>query len=143
MSPTPTSASSSRRVEAGQQEGRKIQREIDVIDAKASNESSQEPKAMQAGTREYPTDFPPQHHAKPGHEREIRPAPMYEAPGYKGSEKLKGKVALVTGATAGSGGPLPCFTRAKEPTSRSSTSMSMMTRRRPRKRSKPNANDVF
>jgi NAD(P)-dependent dehydrogenase (short-subunit alcohol dehydrogenase family) len=103
MSPTPTSASSSRRVEAAQQQGRKIQREIDAIDAKASNESSQEPKAMQAGTREYPTDFPPQHHAKPGHEREIRPAPMYEAPGYKGSEKLKGKVALVTGGDSGIG----------------------------------------
>jgi hypothetical protein len=96
MSPAPTSASSSR-AEAAQARGRKIQREIDALEAGASNDSKKEPKAMQAGAREYPTEFEPQHHAKPGLESEVRPAPMYEAPCYKGSEKLKGKVALVTG----------------------------------------------
>jgi hypothetical protein len=100
MSPAPTTASSPR-AEATQQQGRKIQREIDALESGAANEK--EPKAMQAGAREYPTEFPAQHHAKPGHESEVRPAPMYEAPGYKGSEKLKGKIALVTGGDSGIG----------------------------------------
>jgi hypothetical protein len=66
MSPVNTTASSPR-VEATQQQGRKIQREIDALEAGASNDSKKEPKAMQAGTREYPTEFPAQHHAKPGY----------------------------------------------------------------------------
>jgi NAD(P)-dependent dehydrogenase (short-subunit alcohol dehydrogenase family) len=102
MSPANTSASS-QRAEAAQQQGRKIQREIDALETGASNDSKKEPKAMQAGAREYPTEFEPQHHAKPGLESKVRPAPMYEAPGYKGSEKLKGKVALVTGGDSGIG----------------------------------------
>jgi hypothetical protein len=96
MSPAPTPTSSSR-AEATQAQGLKIQREIDAAEAKPANESKKEPRPMQAGAREYPTEFEPQHHAKPGLESEVRPAPMYEAPGYKGSEKLKGKVALITG----------------------------------------------
>jgi NAD(P)-dependent dehydrogenase (short-subunit alcohol dehydrogenase family) len=103
MSPSQKHASSSQRAEATQQQGRKVQREIDAIEAKPSNSSKKEPAAMQAGTREYPTEFPPQHHAKPGLESEVRPAPMYDAPGYKGSGKLEGKVALVTGGDSGIG----------------------------------------
>jgi NAD(P)-dependent dehydrogenase (short-subunit alcohol dehydrogenase family) len=99
MSPT----AASQRAEATQAQGRKIQREIDELEAGASNDSQKEPKAMQAGAREYPTAFEPQHHAKPGLESEVRPAPMYDAPGYKGSEKLKGKVALITGGDSGIG----------------------------------------
>jgi hypothetical protein len=102
MSPAQSTPSSARG-DAAQQQGRKIQREIDAAEAKPSNESNKEPKPMQAGTREYPTEFPAQHHAKPGLESEVRPAPMYDAPGYKGSEKLKDKVALVTGADSGIG----------------------------------------
>src|SRR5882757_1560412 len=96
-------ASSSQRAEGTQQQGRKIQREIDATEAKPSNTSKKEPKAMQAGTREYPTEFPAQHHAKPGLESDVRPAPMYDAPGYKGSEKLRGKIALITGGDSGIG----------------------------------------
>ena len=103
MSPAQSTPSSSPRAEAAEQQGRKIQREIDAAEAKPSNESKKEPKPMQAGMREYPTEFPAQHHAKPGLESEVRPAPMYDAPGYKGSEKLKDKVALVTGADSGIG----------------------------------------
>jgi hypothetical protein len=90
MSPASTTASS-QRADAAQAQGRKIQREIDALDTGASNDSKKEAKAMQAGAREYPTEFEQQHRAKPGLESEVRPAPMYEAPGYKGSEKLKGK----------------------------------------------------
>ena len=59
--------------------------------------------AMQAGARAYPTQLPAQHKAKPGREAELHPAPMYEAPFYRGSGKLEGKVALVTGADSGIG----------------------------------------
>jgi NAD(P)-dependent dehydrogenase (short-subunit alcohol dehydrogenase family) len=103
MSPSQKHATSSQRADATQRQGTKIQREIDALDAKTSNESEKEPKAMQAGAREYPTEFPPQHLAKPGRELEVRPAPMYDAPGYRGSEKLKDKIALVTGGDSGIG----------------------------------------
>ena len=61
-------------------------------------------EAMQAGAREYPAPpFPPQHQPKPGDEARLDPAPLYDAPFYKGSDKLKGKVALITGADSGIG----------------------------------------
>lgn len=60
--------------------------------------------AMQAGARKYPEPpFPKQHQAKPGSEAKLEPKPMYNAPYYKGSEKLKGKVAIVTGGDSGIG----------------------------------------
>jgi NAD(P)-dependent dehydrogenase (short-subunit alcohol dehydrogenase family) len=60
--------------------------------------------AMQAGARPYPEPpFPQQHHPKPGEESHLEPSPMYDAPHYKGSEKLKGKVALITGGDSGIG----------------------------------------
>ncbi len=47
---------------------------------------------------------PPQHQEhQPGHEREMRPAPQAEAAGYRGSGKLDGKVALITGGDSGIG----------------------------------------
>ncbi|WP_421377880.1 SDR family oxidoreductase [Bacillus salacetis] len=39
----------------------------------------------------------------PGHERLMVPLPIIEDPNYKGSEKLKGKVALITGGDSGMG----------------------------------------
>ncbi len=82
---------------------RSIQKGVDARDkARSSNQSK--PKAMQAGAREYPTPpFPKQHHPKPGIEREIKPAPLYDAPFYKGSEKLKDRAALITGGDSGIG----------------------------------------
>src|SRR5258705_880530 len=47
--------------------------------------------------------MPPQHQTKPGKESAIKPRPRYEAPHYKGSGKLKKKVAIVTGADSGIG----------------------------------------
>ena len=40
--------------------------------------------------------------ALPGHESELEPKPDWE-PRYQGSDRLKGKVALVTGADSGIG----------------------------------------
>lgn len=47
--------------------------------------------------------LPPQHQPKPGVEAELEPRPNYLAPHYKGAEKLKEKVALITGGDSGIG----------------------------------------
>jgi NAD(P)-dependent dehydrogenase (short-subunit alcohol dehydrogenase family) len=47
--------------------------------------------------------FPSQHQQKPGEESKIHPRPRYEAPAYRGAEKLKDKVALITGGDSGIG----------------------------------------
>lgn len=47
---------------------------------------------------------PPQHQDRqPGLESEMRPRPKAEDPGYRGSGKLRGKVALITGGDSGIG----------------------------------------
>ncbi len=59
---------------------------------------------MQAGARRYPEPpFPEQHQAKPGVEAALDPAADVRRPFYKGSDKLKGKVALITGGDSGIG----------------------------------------
>lgn len=81
---------------------RRIQAQVNRAGAGAGEEV--EPSAMQAGARTYPAPpFPPQHQAKPGDESLLEPAPMYDAPFWRGSGKLEGKVALVTGADSGIG----------------------------------------
>ncbi|BAZ46053.1 short-chain dehydrogenase/reductase SDR [Chondrocystis sp. NIES-4102] len=40
---------------------------------------------------------------KPAHESEMTPQPVYDRESYKGSDKLKGKVALITGGDSGIG----------------------------------------
>jgi NAD(P)-dependent dehydrogenase (short-subunit alcohol dehydrogenase family) len=80
-----------------------IQREVANDDAKQKGKSKPE-AAMQAGARRYPEPpFPKQHQAKPGHEHKLDPQPLYDAPFYKGSGKLEGKVALITGGDSGIG----------------------------------------
>ena len=59
---------------------------------------------MQAGTRTYPEPkLPGQHLQKPGREADLKLPPMYEAPGYRGSDKLRDMVALITGGDSGIG----------------------------------------
>lgn len=82
---------------------RTIQRGIDAKD-RAEKDGGKKQAAMQAGARHYPEPpFPEQHLAKPGHEHQVEPAPMFDAPYYIGSKKLDGKVALITGADSGIG----------------------------------------
>jgi NAD(P)-dependent dehydrogenase (short-subunit alcohol dehydrogenase family) len=58
----------------------------------------------QTGQQPYPeSPLPPQHQPKPGLERDMTPRPQYKAPAYRGSEKLQGKVALITGGDSGIG----------------------------------------
>src|SRR5438067_11162300 len=47
--------------------------------------------------------FKPQHQRRPGLESKMSPRPRYEAPQYKGSGKLDGRVALITGGDSGIG----------------------------------------
>jgi NAD(P)-dependent dehydrogenase (short-subunit alcohol dehydrogenase family) len=82
---------------------RSIQQKIDRKKASGDKEPEHK-KPMQAGARNYPAPpLPAQHLEKPGLEADLELAPMYDAPGYKGSEKLLDKVALITGADSGIG----------------------------------------
>ena len=59
--------------------------------------------AVQAGARKQPVVLPAQHVANPGRESELALQPRFEAPSYRGSGKLDGLAALVTGADSGIG----------------------------------------
>lgn len=81
---------------------RNIQRGIDERDTRRSGESGE--GAVQAGLREQPAPpFVEQHLQKPGIESELNPRPNFMAPDYKGSGKLDGRVAIVTGGDSGIG----------------------------------------
>jgi NAD(P)-dependent dehydrogenase (short-subunit alcohol dehydrogenase family) len=82
---------------------RAIQKKIDAKEAGGGGEDDKK-GAVQAGARKYPEPpFPKQHQIKPGDEAALDPAPMYDAPFWKGSGKLEGLAALVTGADSGIG----------------------------------------
>jgi NAD(P)-dependent dehydrogenase (short-subunit alcohol dehydrogenase family) len=83
---------------------RDIQAPLDAKEKRSFKSDEDDRVAMQAGARPYPAPpFPEQHQTKPGDEEALDPAPMYDAPFYKGSGKLEGKVALITGADSGIG----------------------------------------
>jgi NAD(P)-dependent dehydrogenase (short-subunit alcohol dehydrogenase family) len=87
---------------------RTIQKRIDQKERRKPSRKNS--KAMQAGSRRYPVPpLPRQHLAKPGREADLELAPMFDNPDYKGSEKLKGKVALVTGGDSGIGRAVAVF----------------------------------
>ncbi len=98
-----TSETFARAAEKIAEQERAIQRKIDEAEKKANGKGKSK-KPPQTGAREYPVPpFPEQHLKKPGAEADLKLEPMYDAPHYKGSDKLKNKVALVTGADSGIG----------------------------------------
>jgi NAD(P)-dependent dehydrogenase (short-subunit alcohol dehydrogenase family) len=100
---TSSSAEFEKEAERTAQEERAIQRKIDRSD-KNKSADEHESGAMQAGARVYPVPpLPNQHLRKPGLEADLELKPMYDAPHYKGSEKLLDKVALITGGDSGIG----------------------------------------
>jgi NAD(P)-dependent dehydrogenase (short-subunit alcohol dehydrogenase family) len=55
------------------------------------------------GDKEPKPPFPKQHQQAPGLESKLEPKPRYEAEAYRPADKLRGKVALVTGGDSGIG----------------------------------------
>ncbi|MDB5890892.1 MAG: short-chain dehydrogenase/reductase [Polaromonas sp.] len=85
---------------------RKIQREQDEKDASKamSGSKSSQGQPMQAGAVDYPAPpMPAQHLEKPGLEADMELKPQFMAPAYKGSGKLDGMTAIVTGGDSGIG----------------------------------------
>lgn len=96
--------------EAAAESDRQIQEKAGKRRERRQQEQQQkEPKdeqqqAVQPPDQKQPTPpLPEQHLAKPGDEKDLRPRPQYKAPTYKGSDKLAGMTALITGADSGIG----------------------------------------
>lgn len=83
--------------------GRRIQSNVDHIDKLGKTGSRSTKAPMQAGEQTYPSEFSAQHQTKSGSEELLEPRPMFEAPNYQGSAKLKDMVALITGGDSGIG----------------------------------------
>jgi NAD(P)-dependent dehydrogenase (short-subunit alcohol dehydrogenase family) len=82
---------------------RTIQASQDARDARKPKKPATK-KAVQAGARVQPvTPLPRQHLTKPGLEADMALSPNFLAPAYEGSNKLRGKVALITGGDSGIG----------------------------------------
>jgi NAD(P)-dependent dehydrogenase (short-subunit alcohol dehydrogenase family) len=81
---------------------RRIQKQVARADRKRPKQKVN--GAMQAGARRYPEPpFPKQHITKPGHEAVLDPQPLYDAPFWQGSGKLRGMAAIITGGDSGIG----------------------------------------
>ena len=95
--------------EAGDKQ-RELQREQDSKDQQNKEQKGgspggdKPPKAVQAGVREQPQPpLPAQHLPKPGIEAQMALKPRFDAPDYRGSGKLEGMTALITGGDSGIG----------------------------------------
>jgi NAD(P)-dependent dehydrogenase (short-subunit alcohol dehydrogenase family) len=91
-----------RSVESVANEQRAIQSKQDQQDAKGVKAESKD--AVQTGQAAQPAPpLPQQHLRKPGLEADMQLKPRFMAEGYKGSGKLQGQVAVITGADSGIG----------------------------------------
>ena len=83
---------------------RRLQRAAETRRDRARQSKPKDEGAVQAGPRRQPEPpLPKQHLEKPGYESELEPRPRYQAPDYRGSGKLDGMVALITGGDSGIG----------------------------------------
>jgi NAD(P)-dependent dehydrogenase (short-subunit alcohol dehydrogenase family) len=83
---------------------RKLQDEAEAKRRRSHGAQSKKQGAVQAGERRQPEPpLPRQHQEKPGLESELEPRPKYKAPQDRGSGKLEGMAALVTGGDSGIG----------------------------------------
>src|SRR5688500_3660159 len=95
------------------QRQRRIQAETDQRDEQKESQRSQQQQSggkqqekppVQAGLEKEPVNpMPAQHLRKPGNEHELREAPRFLASEYRGSGKLEGMAALITGGDSGIG----------------------------------------
>lgn len=102
----PSAKNPARDADSAGERQRELQREQDRKDGAQGRQGGgqQQEKAVQAGARPQPElPFPAQHMEKPGIEAQMEPKPRYQAPDYRGSDKLKDMVAIVTGGDSGIG----------------------------------------
>lgn len=89
--------------------GTQRQKPAEVMDKRASSKpsnsrASQKPRAPLQGRMPEPqSPMPAQHQPKPGIESKLKPRPRYANSHYRGADKLKDKVALITGGDSGIG----------------------------------------
>ena len=105
--PSPRKTGKQKYERGGEQEAaqqRAEQKAQERLRTQRKEEESGDEGASQLGQRRYPEPpLPKQHLSKPGNEFELEPRPLYDAPSYRGSGKLTGKVALITGGDSGIG----------------------------------------
>ena len=90
--------------EAAAEKQRELQREQDRKEPGESGTSGGKDKGPpQTSNQKYPSELPAQHLEKPGQEADMQLKPQFLAPEYRGSGKLKGMVALITGGDSGIG----------------------------------------
>jgi NAD(P)-dependent dehydrogenase (short-subunit alcohol dehydrogenase family) len=88
--------------EAAAEKQRELQREQDRKEPGAGGKEKDK-APPQTSNQKYPDELPAQHLEKPGQEAEMQLKPQFFAPDYRGSGKLKGMVALITGGDSGIG----------------------------------------
>lgn len=82
---------------------RDLQREQDRKEEAKPESGAKAERPVQTSARQQPAELPAQHLEKPGLEAEMQLKPKFYAPDYRGSGKLKGMVALITGGDSGIG----------------------------------------
>ena len=81
-----------------------IQKTQDQLDTVAAESKQGNQSAVQTGSHEYPgAPMPAQHLQKPGQEKDMQLKPEFMARDYRGSGKLEGSVAIITGGDSGIG----------------------------------------
>lgn len=84
---------------------KKVEKEIKAKKKSAKKKSEKIVlKELKTASEKQPkSPMPAQHQARPGIESKINPRPEFLAPSYRGADKLKDKVALITGGDSGIG----------------------------------------